>query len=157
MEFLTKWFKTKKIEIRISKFDDLLSKIEKLNSSKLKDIYSSDYSIYNVFTAYNDIIDFIHTLQFSINACKDNQTLTPQRLKYKRSEIPLYRWFSNKGEYLNVLETTEQFKKITKDFLFLYENTESKFEKSYQEDSFLHLGNTLIDELKLIMEVLDNV
>jgi len=146
-------------EKKLSHLNERLLKIENLNSSMFKMVFSLDYSNYRINSCFDNIDLYIKAVTKLEVLMRVDDFIRPVDFPTTNKYIYIREFFINKDILLNPIENIEEFKKCVILLLKIYDTIERKNndEKTYNQEHNLRIVGYLINNLFITIEDLTNV
>lgn len=145
--FWKKWFKKNLIETKTS-IGNTIDVYDALDLEKFKQVYSSDYSIFQVTTLEHDVVSYTETLNKLLGYLENDVEIQTYLIPNSLQRIYLRQFYIDKnGYFLDTTYHTERFINEVKDFLTTYEEIEKSFDKTFNQDRNIRLLRHVITNL----------
>ena len=150
-----KWFKPKPAKPKTYPITDLIKSIQ---ISRFKNVFSSDYSIFQVSTYCNTIDEYNNILKKIIAAFKSGTILYAKDLPQQIKSVYLRDWFTDFRKcYLEPEKVLSEFLQLTEEFTILYIETETTNNKSFYIEKNLLLTQQYFQNVSLLAQELSGV
>lgn len=156
LSFFDKWLK--KVPVRVSQIDEVISKYQTLKLDRLNKVFSSDMSIIQISVCKNTIELYATFLKSLINAFENGKQLVPAVVHSEVNTIYIRDFFvdSNRNN-LNPITATERFITLAVKFLSLYQSVENSSDKTFAMEKNLFLCGPIVSNIQTLLKSIQSL